>query len=174
MRNAALILIGIALLLVQGNFYRFMPVSIHGITPSLVLPLVLFLGVHEPSMARGALLSSALGYATDLFASAPVGVFTFTYVASWWLSRVAAVRLTAQTIPTQMFMAFVFSLVESAVVLMLVTIFGHDPQRPLEMASILAPHAAATGLCAPPVFSLAHKLHQGGIGTPRQTEGSGT
>jgi rod shape-determining protein MreD len=157
--------IGVALLLLQGNLFRvlgFIPMA--GLTPNLVLPLVLFLGVHETSMARGALLSFGLGYTTDLFVAAPIGLFTFTSVAIWWLSRVAAVRLTAQTLPTQMVLAFLFTIVESAVTLTLLTIFGQDPQRPVEIVRTVVPHALSTALFAPFVFRLAHKLHQGAIG----------
>jgi rod shape-determining protein MreD len=166
--------IGIALLLIQGNLFRllsFIPVA--GLTPNLVLPLVLFLGVHESSMARGSLLSFGLGYTTDLFAAAPIGLFTFTSVAIWWLSRVAAVRLTAQTLPTQMVLALLFALVESAMILTLLTIFGQDPQKPLEISRTVLPHAASTAVLAPFVFRVAHKLHQGAIG-PKPGEARGS
>lgn len=172
MRNAAVLAIGIALLLVQGNLFRLIgPLQLPGATPNLVLPLVLFLGVHESSMARGALLSFALGYATDLFASAPIGLFAFTSVSIWWLSRVAAVRLTAQTLPTQMFLAFVFALVESAIVLTMLTIFGQDPQRPIEISRRVLTYSLSTALFAPPVFRIAHKLHQGMALSQKQSDG---
>jgi rod shape-determining protein MreD len=171
MRNAAFLAIGIVLLLIQGNLFRFLgAVQVQGVTPNLVLPMVIFLGVHEPSMARGALLSFALGYATDLFASAPIGLLTFTTMATWWLSRVAAVRLSAQTKLTQMFLALLFALFESAIVLTLLTIFGIDPQRPVEIASVVLPHAIATSLCAIPVFRIAQRLHQGPGPTTRHVE----
>lgn len=172
MRNAAVLAIGIALLLLQGNLFRLLgPLGLPGATPNLVLPLVLFLGVHEASMARGALLAFGLGYATDLFGSAPIGLFAFSSVSIWWLSRVAAVRLSAQTLPTQMFLAFVFALVESVMVLTMLTIFGQDPQRPVEISRFVLLHAVTTALCAPPVFRLAHKLHQGALMQQRPGEG---
>jgi rod shape-determining protein MreD len=171
MRNAALLAIGMALLLVQGNLFRFLgAIQIQGVTPNLVLPLIIFLGVHEGSMARGALLSFALGYATDLFASAPIGLLTFTTMATWWLSRVAAVRLSAQTIPTQMFLALMFALFESAIVLTLLTIFGVDPQRPVEISSVVLPHAIVTSLCSPPIFKLVQRVQHGAGSTARRAE----
>ncbi len=173
MRNVALLLIGIALLLVQGNLFRFVgPLGLHGVTPSLTLPLVIFLGVHEPQMARGALLSFALGYFTDLFASAPIGLFAFTYVAIWWLARVAAVRLTAQTVPTQVFLALLFAFIESAVVLMLLAIFGVDPQRTVEIFTIVVPHAISTAIFSPPIFKIAQRLQQTGTTVARAQEGA--
>lgn len=164
MRNAAFLAVGILLILAQANLYRLLgPLEIHGATPSLILPLIIFLGVYESSMARGALLAFGLGYALDLFASAPIGLFTFVSVAIWWLSRLAGVRLTAQTVLTRMSLAFAFSVVESAIILILIAIFGSDTRRPLEMATVLLPRAAATALFAPLVFKIAQKLHQSTI-----------
>src|SRR5258706_16328320 len=120
MRNAAFLAVALLLLLVQANMHRFVGfVGLHGWTPSLLLPLAIFLGVHEPSMARGASLSFVLGHALDLFASAPIGLFRFVYVASWWLARIAGVRLTTQTLPTQMALAFGFALIQSLIILVL-------------------------------------------------------
>jgi rod shape-determining protein MreD len=162
MRSAAFLAIGILLILVQANAYRVLgPLGIDGITPSLVLPLVVYLGVHEPSMPRGALLAFALGHALDLFASAPIFLFTFVYVAVWWLSRVAGVRLTAQTILTRVSLAFGFALLEGALVLVLLAVFGSDTRRPLEMASVVLPRAIATALLAPAVFRSAQRLSPG-------------
>jgi rod shape-determining protein MreD len=172
MRDAAIIAIGLVLLLIQGNLFRFLgPFGVHGMAPNLVLPLVVFLGVHESAMARGALLAFALGYATDLFASAPIGLFSFCSVAIWWLSRVTAVRLSATTLPTQVFLALLFSLIESAIILTLLAIFGVDAQRPVEIATIVVPRALCTGVCAPFVFRVAHRLYQGAGVTSRPADG---
>ncbi len=173
MRNAAVLLTGILLILVQGNLYRVLgPLGLNGATPSLTLPLVVFLGVHETQMARGALLAFVLGYALDLFAGAPIGLLTFVSVAIWGLGRIAGVRLAAQTILTQMSLAFGFALVESAMIVILLAIFGVDSQRPIEIASIVLPHAAATALFSPIVFRIAQKLHQGALQVPRSADGA--
>ena len=179
MRNLGFFAIAALLILVQSNLYRLIgPVAVlvgrhwaHGITPSLALPLVIFLGVHEPSMPRGAALAFAIGYAQDLLAGAPIGLFTFVYVMIWWLSRVAGVRLTAQTVLTRMTLAFTFALVQSAVILVLLAVFGNDNRRPLELATIVLPHAVSTALCAPFLFRLAQRLRQGG--TPARTQPEG-
>jgi rod shape-determining protein MreD len=160
MRNAAFLAIGVVLILVQANLYRVLGwMHFNGATPSLVLPLVIFLGVHEHSMARGALLAFALGYFLDLVASAPMWLFTFITVANWWLSRVAGVRLTAQTFITRMSLGFVFALIESAMVLILLAVFGSDTRRPLEIGNIVLPRAIATALFAPLVFRIAQRIH---------------
>ena len=81
MRNLGFFAVAALLILVQSNLFRLLgPLGtllgahwVHGATPSLALPLVIFLGVHEPSMPRGAALSFAIGYAQDLLGGAPVG-----------------------------------------------------------------------------------------------------
>ena len=171
MRDAAIIAIGMSLLLLQGNLYRFTaPLWSLGITPNFVLPLVIFTGIRESAMARGALLAFGLGYATDLFASAPVGLFTFTSVAIWWMAHVTSLRVSAQNVLTQVFLAFIFSLVQTAFVLTLLAIFGTDPQRPLEMFTVALPQALATALFSPLIFKLGHRLYQG-AGAPLRSQG---
>lgn len=161
MRNTALLAVGLLLILVQSNLYRVLGfIHINGTTPSLTLPLLIFLGVHEASMTRGAFLAFAIGYATDLFAAAPIGLFTFVSVGIWWLSRVAGVRLTAQKMITRMSLTFGFALVQSAIVLTLIAIFGSDNRRPLEMAGVVLPNAIATALASPFVFWIAQKVHR--------------
>jgi len=161
--------VAVLLLLVQTNLFRLLgPVGallgsrwLHGASPSLVLPLVVYLGVHETSMAKGALLTFGIGYAQDLLAGAPVGLFTFVLVAVWWLSRIAGVRLTAQTWLTRVSLGFVFSAVEGALLLVLLAVFGSDNRRPLELSSVVLPHAVITGLCSPLLFRLAQRLRHG-------------
>lgn len=182
MRGAAYVLVAILLLLVQANLYRILgPLSgvissrwLHGLSPDLALPLVVFVGVHEPSMAKGALLAFAIGYAQDILAGAPVGLFTFVSVVVWWLSRIAGVRLTAQTWLTRVSLGFVFSVIEGALLLVLLAVFGSDNRRPVELSSIVLPHALATGLCSPILFRLAQRLRQGPAPVRAPAEGSAT
>lgn len=168
MRTGAFLIVGFLLLVLQGNLYPLLgQLGLHGATPSFVLPLLIFLGVHETSTARGAGLAFGLGYATDLLASAPIGLFAMVSVVVWWLARTAGVRLAAQTWWTKVALSFGFSLVESVLVLVLLAIFGSDPQRPLEIATVALPHAAATALCSLLVFPLAQRLNQGS--TPQRS-----
>jgi rod shape-determining protein MreD len=169
MRSAAYLLVAVLLLLVQANLHRvFGPIGgvigerwLHGMTPDLALPLIVFLGVHEHSMARGALLSFGIGYAEDLLSGAPIGLLTFVSVAIWWLSRIVGVRLTAQTWLTRASLGFAFSLAQGALLLVLIAVFGNDNRRPVELASVVLPHALATALCSPVLFRLAQRLRQG-------------
>lgn len=172
MRNTAFLAIGIALLVIQSNLFRFIGhLHIPGATPSLLLPLVVFMGVHEYSMARGAALSFTLGYLLDVFVTAPTGLFTFITVATFIVSRAAGVRLAAQTLLTKLALAFVFSLLQGILVVILTAIFGGDPARPRALALLVPPHAVSTALFAPLIFSLAERVHQATITVPRPGEG---
>lgn len=172
MRNTAFLALGVALLVIQSNLFRVIgKFQIPGITPSLLLPLIVFMGVHEYSIARGAALAFLLGYLLDLFAAAPVGLFTFITVATFVVARAAGVRLSAQTLLTKIALAFVFSLVEGVLIVILTAIFGGDAARPRALALLVAPHAFSTAIFAPLVFRLAERVHQLTITVPRPGEG---
>lgn len=160
MRNTAFLILGFALILVQSNLFRLVGhVHVAGVTPSLVLPLVVFMGVHEYVLWRGALLAFGIGYLLDVFAAAPLGLYTFTSVAVFVIARGAGVRLAAQTLVTKVALAFAFSLLESCLILIVVAIFGTDAARPRALASLVLPHAISTALFSPLVFRLAERIH---------------
>jgi rod shape-determining protein MreD len=172
MRNSAFLAVGIGLLVLQSNLFRVIgKLNIPGATPSLLLPLVVFMGVHEYSIARGAALSFLIGYLLDLFVGAPVGLFTFITVATFVVARAAGVRLAAQTFLTKLALAFVFGLVEGVLIVILTAIFGTDAARPRALALLVAPHAVSTAVFAPLVFRLAERVHQATITVPRPGEG---
>jgi rod shape-determining protein MreD len=167
MRNTAFFVTGMGLLLVQGSLYRVLSwVNVPGLLPSLVLPLILFMGVHEYSLWRGAGVTFVLGYATDLLGVAPVGLYTFTYVATFVLTRAAGVRLAAQTILMQVALALAAALVHSVMVLGLIAVFGKDAYVPRAIYPLALPHALATAAVAPLIFKLARRLHSSTVGSP--------
>lgn len=180
MRSAAYLGVAVLLILIQSNLFRLLgPLAllfgdrfIHGVTPSLLLPMVVFLGVYEPSMAKGAALSCAMGYAQDILGTAPTGLYGFVYVLIWWLSRVAGVRLTAQTWFARASLGFISALVQGAIVVGVIAVFGTDNRRPVSMVSVILPNAVATGLLSPALFLLAQRLRQGGV-SRAPAEGTG-
>jgi rod shape-determining protein MreD len=173
MRNTAFLALGLALLILQSNLFRLVgPLQLVGITPSLMLPLIVFMGVHEYSLSRGAALSFVMGYLIDVFAAAPVGLYTFNCVAIFVISRVAGVRLAAQTVLTKIALAFVFSLLEGTIVIILTAIFGGDPGRPRALAALVLPHAVATAMISPLVFKLAQRVHEATILVPHPEKAS--
>jgi len=186
-RNTAFVVVGFLLLVLQSNLYRVLRVlheliestavwmagtALDGAvpavrfagslaaTPNLLLPLLVFTGVHEYSLTRGTALAFILGYALDLFAAAPVGLFTVVSVATFVLARVAGVRLAAQTAPTQVALAFVFAAAQGVLVFVLLAIFGRNPYGAKALAGILLPQAVATACVAPLVFWGAERVHR--------------
>lgn len=184
MRNTAFFVAGVALLLVQSNLFRVLGVVLRaigwvvraqhdivvpGLVPSLVLPLILFMGVHEYSLARGAGVAFALGYLTDLVGIAHVGLYTSTYVALYLLARAAGVRLAAQTMWMQAALALAFTVVHSVMLLVLLAIFGRDAWVPRALYPMALPHVLATGAAAPLVFRLCQRIHTATIsGSPKE------
>ena len=174
MRNTAFFLAGFALIIVQSNLFRLYAlvyrtigwmfgtshdIGIAGLVPSLVLPLIVFMGVHEYSLVRGACVAFALGYLTDLVGVAPIGLYTSTYVAIFILARAAGVRLAAQTMLMQVGLALAFTLVHSVMILVLLAIFGRDAWVPRTLYPLTLPHVLATGAVAPIVFRIAQRIH---------------
>jgi len=156
----ATVLLGYSLLVSMGHARVGPPI------PALVFPLILFMGVHEYSLARGAMLAFVLGYATDVLGTAPVGLYTFTYVATFVLARGAGVRLAAQTMWMQVLLVGAFSILQSTMVLVLLAIFGRDPWVPRSLYPLALPHAIATAAVAPVAFRLAQALHAATAGAP--------
>ncbi len=199
MRNTAFVILGLGLLVVQSNLYRLLR-AVHGLvewlaglldggplaggvpavhfvgtlatTPNLLLPLLLFTGVHEYSLTRGTALAFLLGYALDLFAAAPVGLFTVVSIATFVLARMAGVRLAAQTAPTQVALAFVFAAAQGVLVFVLLAIFGRNPYGAKALAGILLPQAVATATAAPLVFWGAERVHRFTMSMQGQSEGA--
>lgn len=187
MRNTAFFVAGVVLLLVQSNLFRLVGLLLRlvgwmvranhdlvvpGLVPSLVLPLILFMGVHEYSLVRGAGVAFALGYLTDLVGIAPIGLYTSTYVALYVLARAAGVRLAAQTMLMQVGLALAFTLVHSVMILVLLAIFGRDAWVPRAIYPMTLPHVLATGAVAPLVFRLASRIHGATMsGSPKEAGG---
>lgn len=199
MRNTAFVVMGFILLIVQSNLFRVLRTmqwlveslaqsldggalgaAVPGLrfagslatTPNLLLPLLLFTGVHEYSLTRGTALAFLLGYALDLFAAAPVGLYTVVSVATFVLARMAGVRLAAQTAPTQVALAFVFAAAQGVLVFVLLAIFGRNPYGAKALAGILLPQALATALVAPLVFWGADRVHRLTMSMPMSGEGA--
>ena len=184
MRNTAFLAAGVVLLLLQSNLFRLLSLVLRlvgwmvraqhdlvvpGLVPSLVLPLILFMGVHEYSLVRGASVAFALGYLTDLVGIAPVGLYTSTYVALYVLARAAGVRLAAQTMWMQAALALAFTLVHSVMILVLLAIFGRDAWVPRTLYPMMLPHVLATGAIAPLVFRLCQRIHTATMsGSPKE------
>jgi rod shape-determining protein MreD len=155
MRNAAFILLGFAILVVQASIGALLPFS--AFAPNLVLPLVLYLGVtHDVHIVRGAALAFILGYLLDSFCGSPMGLSTFVMVATFMVARGAGLNLFMRGPLFQIVLTLAFGVLAGGAVLALRAIF--EPPAPFPIGSVsdtvfsLTAGAAVTSLMSPLVF----------------------
>ncbi len=161
-RNSTLVALGVGLVFAQAMLHRVIPfATMYGAIPSLLVPAVIYAGVHEVSTLRGSAFAFATGYLADIVGSAPIGFHTFAYVALFLLARGIGVRLSAQTLLTQLALAFLFSVLESTFGLVVLSIFGRDAWVPRALYPFVLPRALATAAAAPLVFRLVESLASG-------------
>ena len=180
MRYTAFLLLGLLLIVVQGEMYLLTGplAAIHpqgwwgwllsGLRPSLLVPLVVWLGVTESNLALGAGVAFLLGYLLDVLGGSPVGLHAFTSVATIALARVAGLRIITQGGYARALLAGGFAALAELLALVLMAIFGR-PYAPRAMLPQIIPHAIATALVAPIVFRLAARtnaLAAGFMGRP--------
>lgn len=152
MRSFALLLFGFALLVVASTVST--AVSLHGYLPNLLLPMALFLGVRaDVHIVRGAALCFVLGYLIDSFTGNPMGLQTFTFVASFLAARGAGLRLLPQGPVFQIFLSLAMALVSGALVLALRAVFERAFALDWHDNGVaLVRSAVATAVAAPFVF----------------------
>ncbi len=159
MRYTAFLLLGVLLIVLQGELHLVLGVlSAKGWTPSLLVPLLVFLGVTETNLALGASVTFLLGYVLDVIGGAPIGLYTFASVATFVVARVTSIRVVTQGGVARAFLAGGFAALSSVVVLVLLAIFGKSPYVPRALAKLVIPHALATVVFAPLVYRAAERV----------------
>ncbi len=160
MRNSAFLLLGLFLLFAQESLFRVPEFSLIPAwfgRPSLILPLLMFMGIRDFALVRGACLAFALGYATDLIGISPIGLCTFTSVLMFVLARAAGFRVASRSRWVQVLLSFAFSVIQSGIMVLLLRVFSPNQDSwavSMRSAAIL-PHALVTALVALPVLALA-------------------
>lgn len=159
MRYTAFLLLGLILIALQGELYLVLgPLAAKGFRPSLLVPLLVYLGVTESNLALGAGVAFLLGYVLDLVGGAPIGLYTFASVATVALARIANFRVVTQGGVQRALLAGVFAALSSVIVLVLLAIFGKSAYVPRALAKLVIPHALATIVVAPIVYRLAARV----------------
>jgi rod shape-determining protein MreD len=156
-----LIAFGFVLLVLQSSVAMLLPMD--SVTPNLVLPIAIFLGVSpEVHIVRGAIVSFALGYLLDSNCGNPMGLHTFVMTASFLVARGAGLRLFPQGIAFQVLLTFLMTVAFGAAVLGLRALFepgatigsGETQQTGLSLAG----PALTTALCSPFVFAITRRI----------------
>lgn len=131
-RNLYVLLLGLALLVVKSSLAVLVPT--HPVSPVLLLPVILHLGVSpDVPLMRGAIMSFVLGWAMDEFCGAPMGLSTFALVATYLATHGAVNQLFLRSTASQIFLTFGVAMLAGGTMLALRAIFGPGEAFPLVM-----------------------------------------
>ena len=160
-RSVLLVLLGLALLITQSVLASVVP--LHPFIPSLILPVLIYLGVSpEVHLVRGAILAFLLGYLYDLFSGNLMSLQTFVAVSTFMLARGAGLRLFLRSPSFQVLLTFIVAALAGGATLALRTIFADNTPFPYggvrETATLLVAPAIATALAAPLVFPAVQRI----------------
>jgi rod shape-determining protein MreD len=156
-----LIALGFLLLVAQAVLSTLAP--IHAISPNLLLPVVIYLGVdHDVALPRGAAISFVLGYLLDAFCGSPMGLATFVMVATFLVARGAGLRLFLRGPLFQIGLTFVVGMLSGGAILALRAIFERPPPFPVDdvgmtVAALAAP-AFVTAILSPFMFAIVRRI----------------
>jgi rod shape-determining protein MreD len=161
MRDAALLLLGFVLITVQAALGAVVDLGV--LMPNPALPIVVYLAMApDVSLARGALLSFALGMLFDSATGNSMGLFTFVHEAAFLLARGAGFRLIIRGRLAQMGGTAAMAAVSSVTLIALRSIFRQPGQvdlaSPRHTALAVICSALSTGLLAPPLYQLARRV----------------
>lgn len=191
-KNALVLLFGLVLLVLASSLAVLIPT--HPVSPMLLVPVVLHLGVSpDVSVTRGAFTSFALGWMMDEFCGAPMGLSTFVLVAAYLVTHGAVNQLVLRAVPSQVLLTFAVSLIGGGTMLALRAIFGPPEAFPLamppegllgalfgagsraggavEIASELVLSGAVTAALAPAIFWVMVRIDQSGVRARRTDQG---
>lgn len=157
MRNLAFIGLGIALGALETILDRIVPFQF--MTPDLVLPLILYIGLLGFNAARGAAIAFVIGYFLDaLQPGAPICLNMFVLVCVFLISRVMAARLLLAGTFFHVIAALLGSVASSLIIVGLRAIFERHVGGLQPLAIVIGSRAMATAVAAPFVFALARRL----------------
>ena len=155
-RFVPLLLAGILLLILQTTWLSSFP--IRRIRPDFLLIFTLYLAFLFPPFLGG-ILAFFMGYLLDLFSGNTLGFYTFSRTLVFFATQFLKERFYLEGFSFQFLFAFIFSLLEGG--LLLVLIKGLEPvsfeNLYLLFFAFLLPQSFCTGLAAPLLFFLFQK-----------------
>jgi len=159
-RAIALPVLAFGLLVLESIAWRYSPWD--PLTADLVLPILLWMGLSDVPVARGAPSAFAIGYLVDLFSAGPQGLHAFVAVVVYLSSRTASLRLFSAGALFQMLLTFLASLFTSGTILFLRFIFEQSLENIGSVALSVGVRGLATALVSPLIFSLARRVGPAG------------
>lgn len=157
-------LLGYVVLIAHSSVFSL--VHIHPLIPNLMLPLVVFLGV-SPSVAVpvGSMVAFGLGYLMDSMCGMPMGLYTFTLVSMYVISKGAGLRLFLRGPLSEILLTFLVSIIAGCLQLAMRAIFENPAPFPaygyVTLLHLLA-GSTVTALLSPIIFWLARSVGRPG------------
>ncbi len=155
-RFVPLLLAGILLLILQTTWLSFFPIQ--RIRPDLLLIFTLYLAFLFPPFLGG-ILAFFMGYLMDLFSGNTLGFYTFSRTLVFFATQFLKERFYLEGFSFQFLFAFIFSILEGGILLMLIN--GLEPvsfgNLYVSLFGFLLPQSLFTGLVAPFLFFLFQK-----------------
>ena len=156
-RFVPLLLVGILLLILQTTLLSLSPIQ--RIRPDLLLIFTLYLAFLFPPILGG-VLAFFIGYLMDLFSGNTLGCYTFSRTLVFFGAQFFKERFYLEGFPFQFLFAFVFSLLEGGLILILMNAL-QPPSLGYSYSSLftfLLPQSFFTGLVSPFLFFLFQKI----------------
>ena len=155
-RFVPLLLAGILLLILQTTWLSFFPIQ--RIRPDLLLIYTLFLAFLFPPFLGG-ILAFFMGYLMDLFSGNNLGFYALSRTLVFFATQFLKERFYLEGFSFQFLFAFIFSILEGGLLLVLVN--GLKPvsfgNLYFSLFTVLLPQSFCTGLAAPFLFFLFKK-----------------
>lgn len=153
-------LLGYVLLILHSTIFGLL--TVHPAIPNLLLPLVVFLGVSAAiTVPVGASVAFMLGYLLDSMSGMPMGLYTFTLVTTYVLSKGAGLRLFLRGPLSEILLTFLVSILAGCLQLAMGAIFENPAPFPAKGALAflyLLVASATTAVLSPVVFWLARAV----------------
>jgi rod shape-determining protein MreD len=153
--TALAITAGFALLL-QTTLLPVLPFG--GAAPGLLLVLCVYLGLNHHTVG-GVIGAFLLGYLQDSVSGSAPGLNAFAMTVVFLFVYLTCRRLWVDNVISKVVLVFLASLVKTATVVLLLTIFLAFEGGWSTVAWSLFAHAALAAVVAPPVFAVLRHLH---------------
>lgn len=157
MRNLAFVGLGIALAICESLIDGLLPFEY--LTPDLVLPLIIYIGLLGFNAARGAAIAFIIGYFVDaLQPGAPICLNMFVLVCIFLISRMLAARLLLAGTIFHVLATLVGSILASLIIVALRAIFERHIGGLVPLVLGVVTRATTTAIVAPFVFAVARQV----------------
>ena len=149
-RFSILFVAGIMALLLQATLFSYLPWG--SLKPDLLLIVVIYLGFFLLP-TEGGILAFSLGYFGDLFSGHLMGLFAFTRVSAWLISKLASGLLDLKSVPAQTIFVALYTVLDSFIMIGALRLFGGaDYPRP-ELGGLVWRQALVNAVAAPFVIT---------------------